>query len=416
MFVFLGYRYRLYPTPDQAASLERWAGCARAVWNAALEQRRLAWRMGQRCRWAAQDRELPAAKRAHEWLAEPHADVLQQTLRDLDNAFARFFRHESRYPRFKRRGRDSFRVQSRPRNGEIAVRRLSRHWGAVRVPKLGWIRFRWSRQPVGEIKHLTVRRDSLGWHVSLCCERPLEPSEANVGPSLGIDRGVATSFATSGGELYTCPALPPGHVKRLHRLERKAGRQETARRRRPPSTRRRSRRHQHTLDQIARLRGRGARIRNDFIHKVSTKIAKNHGVVVIENLDVSNMTQSSKGTLAEPGRNVRAKAALNRAILAQGWSEFRRHLFYKCGRSGALLVEVPAAYTSQRCAECRAIDPRSRQGRQFVCTSCRHTDDADVNAARNILAAGLAVTARGALASARGEEARTTRRELADVA
>jgi putative transposase len=418
LFVLRGYRYRLYPVAEQAAALERWAGCARAVWNAALEQRRTAWRMNRVTLryWSQGGTGLSEAKRALPWLAEPHSDVCQQALRDLDRAFARFFRGEAGYPRFKRKRRDSFRIQSRPRNGEIAVRRLSRRWGEVRVPKLGWVRFRWSRAPVGEIKHLTVSRDALGWHVSLCCDRKAEAAKPHVGPPIGIDRGITTTVALSTGELLSCPTLPPGQTERLRRLSRKAGLQETARRRRASGQRRRSRRHGRTLDQIAKLRAREKRIRNDFLHKLSTDIAKSHSVVVIESLDVAGMSQGAKGSLAEPGRNVRAKAGLNRAMLAQGWGELRRQLAYKTERSGGVLIEVPAAYTSQRCAACGAVDFRSRSGRHFHCVACGHTNHADVNAARNILAAGRAVAARGAFADRRGDEARTIRRELIDVA
>ncbi|MGH2983173.1 MAG: RNA-guided endonuclease InsQ/TnpB family protein [Solirubrobacterales bacterium] len=411
------YRYRLYPTAKQAAALSRWAGCARAVWNAGLEQRQMAWRMnGVGLRYESQGgTELSAAKREHHWLAEPHSDVLQQALRDLDRAFTRFFVGGARYPRFKRKRRDAFRIQSRPSRGEIAVR-LNRKWGEVRIPKLGWVRLRWSRKPEGEIKHLTVRRNALGWHVSLCCEREAETPPPHRGPPVGIDRGVATSVALSTGKLLSCPTLPPGQLERLRRLQRRAGRQETARRRRPNGQRRRSARHQRTLDAVARLRAREARIRADFLHKLSTNLAKSHGVVAIERLDVRAMTRSAAGTLVEPGTNVKAKAGLNRSILAQGWGELRRQLAYKCGRHGSCLVEVPAAYTSLTCARCGAVDERSRREQRFACTACGHSADADVNAARNILAAGQVVTARGALAGGRGTEPRTTRPELADVA
>jgi len=413
---FIAYRYRLYPTPAQAATLGRWGGCARAVWNAALEQRRTAYQMNAATvRYESQSgAELTDAKREHAWLREPHADVLQQALRDLDRAFERFFRGEARYPRFKRKGRERFRIQNRKR-GRIEVRRVSRRWGEVRVPKLGWVRFRFSRRPVGEIRHLTVTRDTLGWHASVCCKREVAPRPAHPGPPVGIDRGVTATVALSTGELRRAPGLPRGQAERLRRLQRKAGRQETARRRRPPGERRRSDRHQRTLAAIARLRGREARIRNDFLHKLSTEIAKSHGIVAIERLDVRAMTRSARGTLSSPGVNVRAKAGLNRSLLAQGWGELRRQLAYKCKRALGRLIEVPAPYTSQTCSACGAVDPASRSGRHFECVTCGHRADADVNAALNILAAGQAVTAREALAAGRGDEPRTPRTELADV-
>jgi putative transposase len=194
-----GFRFRLYPTLEQAGALARWAGCARVVWNAALEQRRTAARMGQRASWAAQDAELAELKRAFPWLSEPHSDVCQQLLRDLDRAHRNWWAGRARRPRFKRKGRDSVRIQSRPGKGEIQIRRLNRRWGEVRVPKLGWVRFRWSRKPVGEIKHLTISRDALGWHVSLCCERERERPAAYLGPAVGLDRGVAVAVADSDG-------------------------------------------------------------------------------------------------------------------------------------------------------------------------------------------------------------------------
>lgn len=407
------HRYRLYPTIEQCGILARWAGCARAIYNAGLEERRAAWSM---CRtsltYLAQGgAELTEAKRVCKWLSEPHSDVLQQALRDLDRAFARFFAGISGYPKARRKRRgDRFRIQSRPRIGEIRVRRLSRRWGEIRIPKMGWVRFRWSRKPDGAIRHLTVTRDSLGWHVSLCCTAEAREPIERWRPPVGLDRGVRATVALSTGDLHKCPGLAPGQAMRLRRLARRAGRQETARRRRPPGFRGRSRRHQETLDQLARLRSREARIRRDFLHKLSTGVAKNHGVVVIESLNILGMTRSAGGTVERPGVHVRAKAGLNRSILAQGWGVLQWQLRYKVERSGGRLVEVPAAYTSQRCSACGLVAPGSRATQsRFVCVACKHESDADINAARNILAAGLVVTAREDLGSTPVDEARTIR-------
>jgi putative transposase len=382
-----GFRYRLYPTPEQEAALRRWAGCARAVWNAALEQRETARRMGQRVGWAAQDRELTDAKRALPWLREPASDVLQQTLRDLDRAYVNFFAGRARRPKFRRAERtERFRIQSRPSKQEIEIRRVGRRLGLVRLPKLGWMRFRWSRVPNGEIKHLTISRDALGWHVSFCCKREVERPVAHIGAPVAIDRGVANTITLSTGHHQRCPGLPPGQLARLRRLTRRAGRQETVRRR-PVDQCRRSRRHQRTLTEIAKLRAREARIRNDFLHDRSTDIAKHHGVVVIEDLNMRAMTRSAKGTIDQPGTGVRAKAGLNRAILAQGWGKLRHQLAYKLERRGGRLIPVNARYTSQECARCGTIDSRSRTSQAaFRCVACGHRDHADVNAARVLLA------------------------------
>jgi putative transposase len=135
---------------------------------------------------------------------------------------------------------------------------------------------------------------------------------------------------------------------------------------------------------------RVANARKDFLHKTSTTIAKNHGVVVLEALKVRNMSASAKGTAVEPGKMVRQKAGLNRAILDQGWGMFSRFLGYKLADRGGVLIEVPAAYTSQTCAECGVVDARNRLDQaRFVCTSCGHEANADTNAAIIILKRGL---------------------------
>ncbi len=415
----LAYRYRLYPTTLQAEALGQWCGCARAIYNAGLEQRQTAYKLcGVSLGYNQQGVGLGDLKTALPWLAEPHSDVLQQSLRDLNCAYRNFFAGRAAFPRFKRKGRrDSFRIQNR-KAGVIRVRRLSRRWGEVVVPKLGAVRFRWSRKPVGEVRHLTVSRDVLGWHLCLCCNEPERAVAINHAAPVGVDRGVAATAALSTGVLHRAPTLSPGQVERQRRLARKAGRQETTRRHRPNDQRRRSRRHQRTLDALARLQAREARLRKNFLHKLTTHIAKSHGVVVIEDLRVKNMTRSAKGTIRSPGRNVAQKRGLNQAVLRQGWGEMEQMLAYKLDRRGGTLIKINPAYTSQRCGQCGVVDRRSRTSQAvFACVACGHTAHADINAARNILAAGLAVTARGAFSEvSRGDEPRTTRRELANAA
>ncbi len=415
----LAYRYRLYPTIEQGAALHRWCGCARAIYNAGLEQRQTAYKLfGVSLGYNQQGVGLGDLKTALPWLSEPHSDVLQQSLRDLDLAYRNFFAGRAAFPRFKRKGRrDSFRVQARA-SAPVRVRRLSRHWGEIIIPKFGAVRFRWSRKPVGEIRHITVVRDVLGWHLCLCCNEPIRAVAVNDAAPVGIDRGVAATAALSTGMLHCAPPLPPGQVERQRRLARKAGRQETARRRRPNDQRRRSRRHQRILDALARLQAREARVRKNFLHKLTTDITKSHGVVVIEDLRVRNMTRSAKGTIRSPGRNVAQKRGLNQAVLRQGWGEIEQMLAYKLDREGGTLIKVNPAYTSQMCGQCGVVDRRSRTSQAvFACVACGHTAHADINAARNILAAGLAVTARGAFGEvSRGNEPRTTRRELANAA
>jgi putative transposase len=147
-----------------------------------------------------------------------------------------------------------------------------------------------------------------------------------------------------------------------------------------------SRRYAKQRARLARLQARAARIRRDWLHRASTDIVARFGVVVIEALSIRNMTASARGTVEEPGRNVRAKAGLNRSILAQGWYAFEAMLAYKLEARGGMLVKVPAAYTSQTCSACGSVDAISRESQAaFVCVTCGYREHADVNAAINIL-------------------------------
>lgn len=395
-----GRRYRLCLTPGQEGQAHRTAGCCRALWNAALEQRRAAYAMGLAKPWStAQCAELPDLKRAEglEWLADAPAQCLQQTLRDLDRAYVNFFDGLVAYargeraeppgpPAWKRRGaaRESFRF---PQGRDIEVKRLNRRWGAVRLPRLGWCRLRWTRALDGEVRYATVSRDAHGWHVAFCVETARVPAAPPFGAAVGLDRGVAVAVADSGGGLHHCPPLPPRQAERLRRLRRRAGRQETARRRRTTGERQRSRRHQRTLDAKASLEAREARIRTDFTHKLTCDLAKSHGLVAIEDLRVTAMTRSAKGTVAQPGQNVSQKAGLNRGILASGWGELARQLDYKTVWYGSQVVRVPAHHSSQGCAECGYVTAANRPSRDvFRCVACGHRDHADTNAARVVLA------------------------------
>ena len=393
-------RYRLVLSAQQEARLISWAGALRALWNAALEQRQTAWRAcGQSVGLAAQCRDLTEARGELPWLADVPAQVAQQTLRDLDRAFARFFVGLARHPRCRSRRRQ---MGLRFPQG-VQVRKVNRRWGEVKLPKLGWCRFRLSRELDGEVRHATVRRDALGWHVSFCVATTHAPREPNGGAPIGIDRGVVATVATSDGRLESAPRLRKEQATRLRRLRRRAGRQETARRRRAAGRRRRSHRHQRTLDQIAKLMARETRIRSNFLHTLSIRISSTRGLVAVERLEIVAMTRSAKGTVAQPGTHVRAKAGLNRAILERGWGQLRGQLRYKCHWYGSQLVEVPAAHTSLTCSVCGTVCPESRESQaRFSCRACGHTDNADINAARVILARALARTAGGSSVAARG--------------
>lgn len=265
----------------------------------------------------------------------------------------------------------------------------------MRLPKLGSVRFRLSRPLGGMVRNATIAKDALGWHVSFGVATATEPAPPNGLPGCGVDFGVACSAFVSNeyGPRLMPSTLTGGQRRRLLGLERRKARQVTWAKKHNGG--RYSNRLRRTIGQIAKMRARQVCRRQDFTHKLTTDLAKNHGWVAVEDLRVEGMTKSAKGTREEPGWNVRAKAGLNRAVLDNAPYERQRQLAYKAPRYGSELRLVRPAFTSQRCSACGICDPESRPGcgRLFACTACGHVEHADLNAARNIhnLAAGQAV-------------------------
>ncbi len=377
-------RYRLLPTPAQEAVLRDHCGHARYVWNLAVEQHSH-WHPGRKGApgYLEQCRQLTQARAGHPWLAAGSQTVQQQALRDFAQAMTAFFDpgNPAGRPSWRKAGRDEgFRIVGQ-RGRQWDVRRVSRKVGQVWVPKAGWVRFRWSRAVPAEVKSYRVRMDRAGrWHVAFAAIPDPIPAPGN-GQAVGIDRGVAVSAALSTGDLLHVPGLTVRERRRLRRLERTLAR-----------AKRGSNRRGRVRHAIARLKARETDRRTDWAEKVSTNIARRFDVIRVENLQIANMTRSARGTRGDPGRNVRAKAGLNRGILRSGWGLLVRRLEKKApGR----VEKVKPRYTSQRCSACGEVDRDSRESQAvFRCTACGFACNADVNAAKNI-AAGHAVTARG---------------------
>ena len=376
-------RYRLLPTPAQEAVLRDHCAHARYMWNLAVEQHSY-WRPGRAAApgYREQCRQLTQARAERPWLREGSQTVQQQALRDFAQAMAAFFDpgNPAGRPSWRKAGRDEgFRIVGRGRQWD--VRRVSRKVGQVWVPKAGWVRFRWSRAVPPGAKSYRVAMDRAGrWHIAFAVIPEPIPAPGN-GRAVGIDRGVAVSAALSTGEMLHAPRLTGRERTRLRRLQRRLARATRG------SNRRGRVRHA-----IAKLRARETDRRKDWAEKASTDIARRFDVIRVENLKITNMTRSAKGTRENPGRNVRAKAGLNRGILGSGWGLLVRRLVDKApGR----VEKIKPQYTSQRCSACGQVDRDSRESQAvFRCTACGFADHADVNAAINI-AAGHAVTARG---------------------
>jgi putative transposase len=376
-------RYRLQPTPAQEAALSEHCAHARYVWNLAVEQH-AHWKPGRKSApgFAEQCRQLTEARAASDWLRAGSIVVQQQALKDFAQAMANFFGGTHRRPTWRKRGRsEGFRIVA-VKPGD--VRRLSRHVGEVKVPKVGWVRFRWSRAVPDGAKSYRVTRDSAGrWHVAFAAVPEPVPAPGT-GEIVGVDRGVTVSAALSTGELLNAPGLRGTEARRLLRLQRKLAR-----------ARRGSNRRAKVKSAIARLKTRETDRRKDWAEKTSTDLARRFDVIAVEDLKIGNMTRSARGTIDTPGAGVRAKAGLNRGILAAGWGRLVTRLEHKApGR----VVKVNPRYTSQTCNACghRAAESRESQSR-FACVACGHRANADVNAACNIrdTAVGRTVAARG---------------------
>jgi putative transposase len=243
----------------------------------------------------------------------------------------------------------------------------------VRVPKAGWVRFRWSRAVPAGVKSYRVTRDRAGcWHIAFAAIPAPLPAPGN-GQAIGIDRGVAVSAALSTGELLHVPGLTGRERARLRWLERRFARAQRG-----------SARRSRVRLALARLRARETDRRKDWAEKASTDIARRFDLIRVEDLQIPNMTRSAKGTPEDPSRGVRQKAGLNRGILRSGWGLLVRRLQDKApGR----VEKINAAFTSQRCSACGQVDPKSRESQAvFRCIACGYARNADVNAAGNIAA------------------------------
>ncbi len=376
-------RYRLQLTPAQEAALLEHCGHARFVWNLAVEQH-AHWAPGRKSApgFAEQCRQLTEARAEFAWLRAGSIIVQQQALKDFAQAMANFFGKTHKRPTWRKRGQgEGFRIVA-VKAGD--VRRLSRSVGEVRIPKVGWVRFRWSRAVPDGVKSYRITRDSAGrWHVAFAAIPDPVPAPGT-GEVVGVDRGVAVSVALSTGEMLNVPGLREAEKARLLRLLRKLAR-----------AKRGSNRRAKVKAAIARLKARETDRRKDWIEKTSTDLARRFDVIAVEDLKIRNMTRSAKGTLEAPGCNVRQKAGLNRGILAAGWGQLVERLEQKApGR----VQKINPRFTSQTCNACNHIARESRESQAlFLCVACGHQDNADVNAAKNIrdTAAGHAVAARG---------------------
>ncbi|WP_239108768.1 RNA-guided endonuclease InsQ/TnpB family protein [Microbispora siamensis] len=381
------FTFLLRPTGKQAASLAACLEDHRQLYNAALEHRRTAYRKaGVTVRYGDQSGELkhiraddPAGQGRWSFSSQ------QATLRRLDKAFRAFFARvrEGRVPGFPRfKGRGWFDTVEWPKDGDgCRWNSQPEHPTAtfVRLQGIGHVRVHRHRPVRGRVKTISVKREGSRWYVVLSCDDVPTETLPATGAAVGVDMGVASLVTTSDGD----PLANPRH------LEASAGRLAAAQRA-LARKKRGSKRRRKAVARVAALHAKVRRQRVDTAHKAALTLVRAYDVIVHEDLRIANMTRSAAGAIERPGRNVAAKSGLNRSILDAGWGVFLRVLAYKAESAGRELIAVDPRNTSRTCSRCGhcAKENRVTQAR-FRCQACGHEAHADVNAATNILRAGL---------------------------
>ena len=367
------FKYEIMPDGDQQRDLRRHADACRFVYNKALALQQANHEAGKKfIRYVEMANFLPAWKIECIWLRESPSQALQHALKNLDRAFVNFFEKRADYPRFKKRGyNDSFRI---PQGFK-----LDQSNSRIFLPKLGWVRYRNSRDVLGTVRNVTVSNHGSKWFVSIQTEREVEQLVAQ-GDAIGIDMGVVRFATLSDGTVY-----PPLNIFKRYAADLRKAQQAMSRKKKFSNNWKKAKAN------VQRIHVRIANARRDYLHKTSTTISKNHAMVVVEDLQVSNMSRSAAGSVEQPGRNVRAKAGLNRSILDQGWAEFRRQLEYKMLWAGGVFLAVPPQNTSRTCPHCGHVSGNNRRTQAgFACVECGFQENADLVGAINVLRAGHA--------------------------
>ncbi len=337
------------------------------------------------------DAEICRARKEIDWLARLPAQAAQQVLKTYLRAWVNCWEGRAEAPTFKARLRTRAAVDI-PQGRDLRITRINRRWGQVWVPMVGLVRFRWTKDlpgvtkgsPPGRVSGARLVKDALGWHIVFRTELIGDEPKPHLGDGVGIDVGVTRPLALSDGTFRDHDTwLKPKEAERLRRLERTRERRKFRQRLGEKISNRLRRINQL----IAGYRARAKRRALDWQHKTTTRIAETFGVVGVEALTIASMVKSAQGTVAEPGKNVRQKAGLNRSISGEAWGRTVTLLAYKLADRGGHLVKVPAPNTSRRCHACGFISEGNRESQAvFVCKNetCGWSGNADTNASCNI--------------------------------
>ena len=377
------YKYELKPNGEQQRNMRRFAGSCRFVFNKALAMQKALYEQGEKkLGYAGLCKALTTWRNAEDtaWLADAPVHPLQQALKDLERAYTNFFAKRADFPRFKKKGMgDSFRYP------DAKQFKIDAGNSRVFLPKLGWIRYRNSRNMLGTAKNITVSSTGGKWLVSIQTEREIEQPLPTSTTAIGIDVGIARFATMSDGNFIAPLNSFKKHQQRLAKYQRRMSRKVKF-----------SSNWKKAKARVQKVHSNIANARKDYLHKTSTTISQNHALVCIEDLQVRNMSKSSKGNSEQHGKMVKQKSGLNRSILDQGWSEFRRQLEYKVSWNGGMLLAVPPHNTSRTCPCCGHIAKENRITQAvFLCVDCGYENNADVVGAINVLERGYRLLACG---------------------
>jgi putative transposase len=367
------FKYELMPTGEQQRAMRRFAGSCRFVFNKALAMQPANHQAGNKyLRYEQLANLLPVWKGEFPWLKQAPSQALQHALKNLDRAFVNFFEKRAGYPRFKKRGYgDSFRFPQGFKLDQANSRIL--------LPKLGYLRYRNSREVRGTVKNVTVSHRNGRWFVSIQTQREAGQPVAQ-GDAVGIDMGVVRFATLSDGTV-----VPPLNIFKRYAADLRKAQQAMSRKKKFSNNWNKSK------AKVQHIHVRIANTRRDYLHKTSTSISQNHAMAAVEHLQVSNMSRPAAGSVQQAGRKVKQKSGLNKALLDQGWAEFRRQLEYKMLWEGGLFLAVPPSNTSRTCPECEHVPGDNRKSQAvFACVQCGFSENAGLVAAQNILRAGHA--------------------------
>lgn len=358
VLIHRGYRFRIYPTPEQEMRLRAWQDALRFRWNIANEQRLmcLAKPKDERVYLSAFDQQLDLTALRAElgWLRDVPYNVASELLVQLGEAWRRCFNRSARRPRWKSKSGSAIGI-TEPRWWRLAG-------GVVVFPKVGAVRALVHRQPQGKPIRCTINRDACGdWFASLVYAVEVADPAPRAEPVVALDRGVVNAVADSDGNVVEAPRFYAEAMRRLARAQRNLSRKRKG-----------SKNREKARLRVARLHRKVARQREWFTHNLSAHYAKSHGKVVVEDLKIGSMVRANRG--------------LSRGILDAGWGMLVSQLEYKLAETGGTLVKVPAQYSSQTCHACGHVARESRRSQsEFVCVGCGVVDHADLNAAKVLL-------------------------------